>query len=166
MDMRAPEKTPFVSGHRTFDRQTTYIGIGNVSMPTQYSKHIRPYHLLLDPFNRPAAAGSLQAWDLGVFRDHYRVSLRILARVQTLLFDQGGWLYLFHHRQARVCICDGLVLTTLDGHHLQTWILSKHKKTAVAVIEARRYVAEMEQDDECTTVTDHEGQEHFLSRTT
>ena len=48
------------TGHKTFDKQTTYITEGNVLAATQYGSHIRPYNLTLNPVNEKVLPGYLQ----------------------------------------------------------------------------------------------------------
>lgn len=57
------------TGFKEFDKQTNYIGHGNVIANTQYSNYIRAYNETINPVGQEVEKGYLQKYDLQFFSD-------------------------------------------------------------------------------------------------
>ena len=57
------------TGFKEFDKQTNYIGQGNVIANTQYSNYIRAYNETINPVGQEVEKGYLQKYDLHFFTE-------------------------------------------------------------------------------------------------
>jgi hypothetical protein len=136
-----PNKMRIDSPFAVFNRQTNFIDVGNVIANTQYSSYIRPF-TQTECNGFTWNPGYLRETDLRMFKE-LGVSERILSQVRTHTRDQEAILYVFFHysRSARRRILDGVVLTSRDHIHVQTWYTNSDWRAQAAVEEARKYIA-------------------------
>lgn len=131
-----PNKMHFESDHTTFNRQTKYISVGNVIADTQYSSYIRPY-TETECGSMQFAPGHLQHYDLQGF-DGFNLGSRLMDYIATCTHDHGGILYVFFHRSRKRTIVDGIVLTTRDCKHVETWYMPGHSAKSYSAVEAAK----------------------------
>ncbi len=135
-----PNKMHFESPHKTFNRQTVCISLGNVVTPTQHSSYIRPYWEI-ECNGRTWEPGSLQKHDFDLFSTN-SLPYAIREEVKKLTRTEGGILYSFFHWSGQSRVLDGVVLTTRVYIHVKTWFVNSTWKAHEAVCEARRYIAD------------------------
>lgn len=127
----------FESGFKAFDKQTQVISTGNVFSRTQLSCFVRPKsETECNGFVRDE--GVLQKYDLEQsFLPH-----RYKNDVAKLADENGGCIaYLFFYKKAsgkKEYI--GLVITSKDYKHLETFYLTNSNKHFAAVDEAKLYI--------------------------
>jgi hypothetical protein len=134
-----PNKMHFESPHKTFNRQTVCITVGNCVAPTQYSSFIRPSTEIVNPVGQTVAEGYLQAFDLNQFSNIIPYAIR--QEVKQLTRNEDGILYAFFHWLPDQRVLDGVELTTGVYIHVKTWFTNPTWKAHEAVCEARRYIA-------------------------
>lgn len=107
------------TGHLTFDRQSNYIGQGNVFAPTQRSSYIRAKNNTTNPVGQMVPEGHLRDWDLKNYFGDLPNAVRMTVLKQTE--DKPIILYEFFHRNGQRKITHGYILTTADHQHIQTY---------------------------------------------
>jgi hypothetical protein len=136
---QTPNKMGFVSGHKTFDKQTNLITTGNVISNTQLSFYIRAYNTSRNPVGTPVEKGAMQEFDLRNFKNlpgYVSDAVRSLAKARDII------LYEFHHYSGSRKIVDGYVLTTgaNTGHKLLRVFYTGSGLSRKAVDEAIKYI--------------------------
>ncbi|MEL6499780.1 MAG: hypothetical protein AAFQ23_00035 [Cyanobacteria bacterium J06623_1] len=133
------------TGHKTFDRQTNFIGAGNVIANTQYSSYIRSRHLT--ECNRfEFAEGHLQQYDLQHFQKSFWLSHHLADTVKQAADSYNGVIfYALFHYQRRQKIVDGFVLTKThrDNHQYITSFVThpQFNKAHGIISTVRQYIS-------------------------
>lgn len=131
------------TGFKTFDKQTNYIGTGNVMANTQYSSFIRPWsETECNGFIRPC--GELMYYDMKPFSE-YRIPIPIRDIIEDKERKESVILYLFfirrNHQLEPLC----WVLT--DYHHnlLKKYVWNWTVKRETAMLEIIKYITNEKQ---------------------
>lgn len=139
VEWATPNRMKFDSDHKTFNRQVSMIGKGNVWGNTQHSSFIRPSNET-SCNGRVNEKGHLQRYDLKVF---YKIMDRSHVDTASLLVDKhnGGILYAFFHYNGSQRVYDGGILTTRDYRLIRRFYVGSYKQQSI-VDEAINYLTE------------------------
>lgn len=146
IEWKNPNKMKFESAHKEFNRQTNYIGKGNVIANTQISGYVRGYHDegkgLIDYPENKRAAGVLQEFDLSGFV-HTPNYVKDYIR-NTAKSDESVILYYFWYNSGGKSIPIGCVVTTghtLGNKILKLFYIGRTTKSQDALDEAALYIS-------------------------
>jgi hypothetical protein len=142
-----PNKMDFESGHKTFDRQTNYLGTGNVLANTQHSSYIRSANDFDCPPLKDIKKGQLRDLDLKSFTYVTAVRLPYLVEkyIKEVTEDQPIILYQLRHFNNGEKKVDGYIITDTNYNHLATFVLNQ--RAYESVLEARKYLAIMPKEN-------------------
>jgi hypothetical protein len=139
-----PNKMFINTGHKTFDRQTNVISIGNVISNTQYSSYIRPMNLLKNPVGQQVPYGYLTEYDLRPFVEYFRLPQKIKAKIKNYVQDKEAILYCFYHHRKNKYIIHGFVLTDAQHNLIEFWVIGGIKSYKI-VSECIKYITNEEE---------------------
>lgn len=122
------------TGCKPFDKQTNYLGEGNVIANTMIGRHIRP-HAKTECNGFTSKPGHLQDFDLNPLRLLHTPNY-VLQFVREIAKVDAVWLYMFFHYSNNNKIVHGYVVADHRNSHIRTFVLRNEK----VVHFARDYV--------------------------
>lgn len=128
------------TGHKTFDRQTNYVGPGNVFANTMIGLYIRPFEKVdCNGFTFPQ--GHLFYTDMKTFNGLH-VSNDIIKEIKQLATKHNGVIfYGFFHYNGKERIVDGFLVTDKEYNYIKTFFSNWTQKSFLVLQECRKYVS-------------------------
>lgn len=123
------------TGHKSFDRETSSIGTGNVLGDTQYGRFVRGRGETRCN-DTDFAPGALQESDLKGFRDVLGLPFNVERKVRETLAERSGILYCFFSGKPRTV--HGWLLSATGKDHYETlgkWVTGPTARSA-GIIDA------------------------------
>lgn len=146
-----PNKMKATSGCKSWDRQVTCIGVGNIIGPGFMGRYIRSFTETQAPFGGYRSPGYLQGFDLESFADFFKatgswVRGEIVIELRSLrLAKEGGILYVFWHiNPNKKKTVHGFMLTDRDHNFIKEWVTGKTFKSVGVLQYARPYISTWE----------------------
>lgn len=142
IEWKNPNKMMMESGHKTFDRQTNYIGTGNVFSNTQTGLFIRGYNET-ECNGFTFQKGELQKSDL---KGWYGMPQQVHKALSKHATDESVILYKFFHQDGQgELIVHGYVMTTNKYELIDYFVVGPTYKSWNVINECIRYVSVEEQ---------------------
>lgn len=124
--------------HKTFNKQTNFIGKGKVIANTQFSNHIRAYNQIQSQGNDSKMKGELQKIDLAPFG---KLPRRVYESVKKHGVNQNIILYKFFHKNSsNEQVVHGYLLTTEEHELLDYYLVHLTNKSLSVILECMKYV--------------------------
>ena len=104
--------------HKTFNKQTNYLGHGNVIANTQYSTIVRPSNYRSDYIDKDHQA---QDYDINNLEDFCGELRHFRDNIKNMSDDNNGiYVYLLFHWHNHNKIFHGVIFGTKDKHRIIT----------------------------------------------